>query len=377
MIGLRGPYRRRACIATAMVGKISHIHYVENVASVMGGYRRGDTSEPEEAFLESEEESAPYVGVLADEDAEAESASLSPPEGHAAELDEDDNPEPPVQFSAEELDATRMYLSEIGYSPLLSAEEEVYFARLSLKGDEAARKRMIESNLRLVVKMARKYINRGLPLLDLIEEGNLGLIHAVEKFDPERGFRFSTYATWWIRQAIERAIMNQTRTIRLPIHVIKELNLYLRAARKLTQNLDREPTPEEIAEILDKPLDDVKRLLGLNERIASVDTPIGKGGDRMLLDAIPDENNADPSRLLQDADIQLIVEKWLARLNEKQREVVELRFGLNGRDKGTLEEVGNQIGVTRERVRQIQMDALKRLRQILESEGLSEESLFE
>ncbi|MCG8433628.1 MAG: RNA polymerase sigma factor RpoS [Gammaproteobacteria bacterium] len=280
-------------------------------------------------------------------------------------------------FSEEQLDATRMYLSEIGYSPLLSAEEEVYYARKALKGDEASRKRMIESNLRLVVKIARRYVNRGLPLLDLIEEGNLGLIHAVEKFDPERGFRFSTYATWWIRQTIERAIMNQTRTIRLPIHVIKEINLYLRAARKLSQNLDREPSAEEIAEILDRPIEDVKRMLGLNERIASVDSPIGKDGDRLLLDAIPDDNNTDPSKLLQNEDLQIVVEKWLARLNDKQREVVERRFGLNGHEKATLEEVGNEIGVTRERVRQIQMDALKRLRHILESEGLSEEALFE
>ncbi len=285
--------------------------------------------------------------------------------------------EPEPQFGDAQLDATRMYLSEIGYSPLLTAEEEVYYSRRALKGDEVSRRRMIESNLRLVVKIARKYINRGLPLLDLIEEGNLGLIHAVEKFDPERGFRFSTYATWWIRQTIERAIMNQTRTIRLPIHIIKELNLYLRAARKLSQSLDRAPLPEEIAELLDKPIEDVKRLLGLNERVTSMDTPIGKDGDRMLLDAIPDENNTDPSTLLQDTDLQAIVERWLARLNEKQREVVERRFGLNGHDKGTLEDVGIAIGVTRERVRQIQMDAMKRLRQILESEGLSEESLFE
>ncbi|HEX6929759.1 MAG TPA: sigma-70 family RNA polymerase sigma factor, partial [Gammaproteobacteria bacterium] len=188
-------------------------------------------------------------------------------------------------FTEEALDATRMYLGEIGFSPLLTAEEEVYFARRALKGDESARKRMIESNLRLVVKIARRYINRGLPLLDLIEEGNLGLIHAVEKFDPERGFRFSTYATWWIRQTIERAIMNQTRTIRLPIHVIKEINLYLRVSRQLAQKLDREPSAEEIAGVLEKPIDDVKRMLGLNERITSVDTPIGKDGDRLLLDA--------------------------------------------------------------------------------------------
>ncbi len=280
-------------------------------------------------------------------------------------------------FPEENLDATRMYLSEIGFSPLLTPEEEVYYARKALAGNEAARKRMIESNLRLVVKIARRYNNRGLPLLDLIEEGNLGLIHAVEKFDPERGFRFSTYATWWIRQTIERAIMNQTRTIRLPIHVIKEINLYLRAARKLAQDLDREPTAEEIASTLDKPLQDVERMLGLNERIASVDTPIGKEGDRLLLDAIPDDGNSDPSRRLQDEDLNAVVEIWLGRLTDKQREVVQRRFGLNGHEKATLEEVGNCIGVTRERVRQIQMDALKRLRRLLEKEGLSEEALFE
>lgn len=171
------------------------------------------------------------------------------------------------------LDATQLYLGEIGYSPLLTAEEEVYFARRALRGDVASRRRMIESNLRLVVKIARRYGNRGLALLDLIEEGNLGLIRAVEKFDPERGFRFSTYATWWIRQTIERAIMNQTRTIRLPIHIVKELNVYLRTARELSHKLDHEPSAEEIAEQLDKPVDDVSRMLRLNERITSVDTP--------------------------------------------------------------------------------------------------------
>jgi RNA polymerase nonessential primary-like sigma factor len=274
-----------------------------------------------------------------------------------------------------QLDATRLYLSEIGFSPLLSAEEEVYYSRLAQKGDESGRKRMIESNLRLVVKIARRYLNRGLALLDLIEEGNLGLIRAVEKFDPERGFRFSTYATWWIRQTIERAIMNQTRTIRLPIHVVKEINVYLRAARHLAQSLDHEPTPDEIAAMLDKPIGEVKRMMGLNERVTSVDVPLGRDADKSLLDAIPDENNLDPSELLQDEDIRGNIDMWLDKLSDKQREVVERRFGLHGYDVSTLEEVGAEIGVTRERVRQIQIEALKRLREILESQGYSGDAL--
>ncbi len=274
-----------------------------------------------------------------------------------------------------EFDATRLYLSEIGISPLLSAEEEVYFARRAQRGDESARKRMIESNLRLVVKIARRYLNRGMALLDLIEEGNLGLIRAVDKFDPELGFRFSTYATWWIRQTIERAIMNQTRTIRLPIHVVKEINVYLRAARRLAQELDHEPSSEEIANLLDKPVEVVKRMLGLNERIASVDSPMGKDEDKSLLDSIPDDQNADPSEQLVDEDMYANLENWLGQLNEKQREVVERRFGLHGYEKATLEEVGNEIGVTRERVRQIQMDALRRLREIMRSQGITEENL--
>ncbi|MEH6874043.1 MAG: RNA polymerase sigma factor RpoS [Candidatus Competibacter sp.] len=279
------------------------------------------------------------------------------------------------EFTQEELDATRMYLSEIGFSPLLTAQEEVYFARRVLQGDTSARNRMVESNLRLVVKIARRYMNRGLTLLDLIEEGNLGLIHAVEKFDPERGFRFSTYATWWIRQTIERALMNQTRTIRLPIHIIKEINGYLRVTRQLTQSLDHEPSAEEIAQVMGKSVADVKRMLQLNERVASVDTPIGKDEDRSLLDAIPDDNNPDPSQLLQDADLNEKLDLWLDQLNDKQRIVVKRRFGLGGQEKATLEQVGNEIGVTRERVRQIQIDALRRLRKILESEGFSQDFL--
>ncbi|MFT4563502.1 MAG: RNA polymerase nonessential primary-like sigma factor [Gammaproteobacteria bacterium] len=280
------------------------------------------------------------------------------------------------ELSLGELDATRLYLGEIGFSPLLTAEEEVYYARLSLKGDEAARKRMIVSNLRLVVKIARRYMNRGLALLDLIEEGNLGLMRAVEKFDPERGFRFSTYATWWIRQTIERGLMNQTRTIRLPIHVVKEINVYLRAARQLAQKLDREPSPEDVAEMLDRPLEDVQRMLGLNERITSVDVPAERDSDRSLLDTIPDEQNLDPSLLLQDEDVQRHLNSWMGQLSEKQRSVLERRFGLHGREISTLEEVGNEIGVTRERVRQIQIEALRQLRLLMERDGFSLDAMF-
>jgi len=274
------------------------------------------------------------------------------------------------------LDATQLYLNEIGFSPLLSPEEEVHFARLARKGDEKGRKRMIESNLRLVVKIARRYVNRGLTLLDLIEEGNLGLIRAVEKFDPERGFRFSTYATWWIRQTIERAIMNQTRTIRLPIHVVKELNVYLRASRELTQKLDHEPTAEEIAELLEKPVADVKRMLGLNERVTSVDTPLGYNSDKSILDTISDDTVSDPCQVLQDNDISHSLDHWLDDLTEKQREVIARRFGLRGYETSTLEEVGHEIGLTRERVRQIQVEALKRMREIMEKQGLNARSIF-
>ena len=274
------------------------------------------------------------------------------------------------------LDATQIYLNEIGFSPLLSAEEEVFFARKALKGDEAARKRMIESNLRLVVKISRRYVNRGLALLDLIEEGNLGLIRAVEKFDPERGFRFSTYATWWIRQTIERAIMNQTRTIRLPIHVVKELNVYLRAARELSQKLDHEPTPDDIATLLDRPVEDVEKMLGLNERVTSMDTPVGTSSEKTLVDTVPDQHVSDPISILQDSDLSDSLNGWLDELSEKQREVVARRFGLRGHESSTLEEVGREIGLTRERVRQIQVEALRRLRDILEKQGLNAESLF-
>lgn len=281
-----------------------------------------------------------------------------------------------VPYASNSLEATQIYLKEIGYVSLLTAEQEVSLAREVQCGQEAARKKMIECNLRLVVKIARRYIHRGLSLLDLIEEGNLGLIKAVEKFDPEKGFRFSTYATWWIRQTIERAIMNQTRTIRLPIHVVKELNVYLRTARQLAQQLDHEPRDEDIAKKLNRPLADVKRILGLNEKVVSADMPFGPDSDKSLLDIISGEQEADPEQLLENADLKELVLTWITRLSERQKEVIARRFGLLGYDVSTLEEVGYEIGLTRERVRQIQLEALRKLRHAVEQSGLDRDTLF-
>lgn len=269
-------------------------------------------------------------------------------------------------------DPTHMYLKEIGFSPLLSAEEEIKYGRLVLKGDQDARRKMIESNLRLVVKIARRYYNRGMEFSDLIEEGNLGLLRAVEKYDPERGFRFSTYATWWIRQTIERAIMNQTRTIRLPIHVLRELNLCLSTARKLMNEQEREPTVGEIAEALDKSIEDVKNMMELNERVVSLDIQVGNESTqgKPLVEAIPDKVTANPEDALESERLHESLEACLDELPPKQREVLCRRFGLAGYDRQTLEEVGLAVGLTRERVRQIQMSALKTLREILRKYGL-------
>lgn len=273
------------------------------------------------------------------------------------------------------IDATSLYLKEIGRSPLLSTKEEVHYATKFHEGDESARHRMIESNLRLVVKIARFYLNRGLDFLDLIEEGNFGLMRAVEKFDPSRGFRFSTYATWWIRQTIERALMNQTRTIRLPVHVVKELNIYRRLSRKLAQSLDHTPTYEEIAQEAGKPADTVNRILELNDSVCSLDIPVGDN-EKSFGDTIPDHKSMCPEQATGNENLIAKLNDWLDELPEKQREVVIRRFGLLNHSQETLDQVGREVGLTRERVRQIQIDALRRLNDILKKNGLSSDIIF-
>ena len=273
------------------------------------------------------------------------------------------------KLATQSLDATRIYLSEIGISPLLTADEEKHYARRAQLGDERARQRMIESNLRLVVKIARRYLHRGMPLLDLIEEGNLGLIHAVEKFDPERGFRFSTYATWWIRQTIERAIMNQSGAVRLPIHIIKDINSCLRAARALRQGSDKMPAAADIAAYLGRDVSDVERLLALHNRVTvQLDSTEDDSGP---VERLPATRDAEPWRCVQREVVNAIVDRWVCALEDKQRAVVDRRFGLHGHQRATLDKIGEDIGVTRERVRQIQLDALKNLRAMMESHGIS------
>ncbi|MEW6134031.1 MAG: RNA polymerase sigma factor RpoS [Pseudomonadota bacterium] len=295
------------------------------------------------------------------------------------------NDELPTQESVEgyvvddfdvQIDVTQLYLNEIGQSALLTPEQEVELARRTRDGDFEARQKMIEHNLRLVVNIAKHYANRGLTLLDLVEEGNLGLIHALEKFDPERGFRFSTYATWWIRQNIERAIMNQSRTIRLPVHVIKELNVFLRAQRHLETHGITDPSFEDIASLTGFEVEEVRRVMALNERVASLDAPLDIDPNLSLGEAIADDNADMPEDMLQHAEIEHHVHEWLDQLNDKQRWVIERRFGINNNEIATLEDLAADLKVTRERVRQIQMEALRVLRQLLRRKGVLKDHLF-
>jgi RNA polymerase nonessential primary-like sigma factor len=275
-------------------------------------------------------------------------------------------------------DVTQLYLNEIGHTPLLKPAEELRLARAARDGDFAARQHMIEANLRLVVSIAKHYQHRGIPLDDLIEEGNLGLIHALEKFDPERGFRFSTYATWWIRQNVERAIMNQARTIRLPVHVVKELNVVLRALRRLSADSEGGANEdiEAVAGLLGRPAEDIREILALNERTTSLDAPLEIDPGLSVGDAIADEHSIDPEQMLEQVEIEQHVGEWVAQLSPKQREVIERRYGLAGRDVSTLEQLADELGVTRERVRQIQVEALGQLRRRLSRDGVTKDALL-
>ncbi len=274
-------------------------------------------------------------------------------------------------------DVTQIYLNEIGARPLLTPDQELAKARLVRGGDFVARQQMIEHNLRLVVNIAKHYLNRGIPFLDLIEEGNLGLIHALEKFDPERGFRFSTYATWWIRQSIERSIMNHARTIRLPVHVVKEINLVLRAMRHLESADGRESTVERVAALLDRPVADIRRILSLNEHIASLDAPLDIDPNHTMAEFITDDSGAaDPELLLQSNEVGLLLESWLSELSERQRQVIERRYGLNGNEIATLDAIAGDLGLTRERVRQIQLEGLERLRRMMRRGKVTRDSVL-
>lgn len=273
--------------------------------------------------------------------------------------------------SDSKLDPTTLYLNEIGHTNLLTAHEEIRLAREIAQGNENSRKQMIESNLRLVVTLAKRALNRGLSFLDLIEEGNLGLMRAVEKYDPELGFRFSTYATWWIKQSIDRAIMNNGQTIRMPIHLIKEINACTRALRQLTESLGREPTDEELAHKMQIPLERIILLRKKEIKVCSADTPLPNETDKCLLDVFPDDENSDPVKILGKEDLRQKLESWVERLSERESEIIARRFGLFGYESSTLDEVGEKIGLTRERVRQIQIEALSRLRRFMEREGLS------
>lgn len=273
-------------------------------------------------------------------------------------------------------DADNLYFDQIGNFALLTAEEEIMFAERIQQGDEQARKQMIECNLRLVVKLAKRYMNRGMALLDLIEEGNIGLMRAVEKFDPARGFRFSTYATWWIRENIERAIMNSGRTVRLPIHLIKEMNVYLRTAREMANDLGADPSAEELASKMGKSVKDVHRMLQLSKNASSLDLPVGEDKGATIADLIADDDQQSTETAMHNDQLHGFLAQALQSLEPKQQELIARRFGLMGHQPTTLREIGEEMGVTRETIRKAQEKALMKLRDFFGKKGISMDNVL-
>ncbi len=304
-----------------------------------------------------------------------DSAEAEETAGFEPALDAD--PEAPEAFLDDlPADVTQMYLRHIGSNPLLSAAQEHELALRVVAGDFAARQKMICCNLRLVVNIAKHYQHRGLPLLDLIEEGNLGMMHALEKFDPARGFRFSTYATWWIRQHIERALMEQSRTVRLPVHVVKAINVVLRARQFLSVDGSEKVSEAQIAQMVDLPVDEVRQLLRLNDRSLSLDAPMDSEGDLSMGDMLSDEGAVSPQEMLEQSEQMSLIAHWLSQLTSRQRWVMERRFGLNDQEVQTLDQLAVGLDLSRERVRQIQTEALQLLRKALYRQGIDREALL-
>jgi RNA polymerase primary sigma factor len=336
-------------------------------------------------MLEQDDVEMDKESMSDDESGESDMLGEGDGEGTEFGLDDDvdvsddlaaDEPEEEEEPDTESKDAIKLYLKEIRAANLLSFEEEQDLAHRIAKGDDEARAKMIEANLRLVVNIGKRYISRGLPFSDIIEEGNIGLIKAVEKFKPEKGFRFSTYASWWIKQSIERALVNQTRTIRLPVHISEEINSFVKVVRRLVQALNREPTVEEIASEMNYNPEQVKDIMQLIRKTQSLDTPVGNKEEGSLKDLIEDASSLSPSKVTEGIRRHELIMEWLEYLTDNEKKVISLRFGLEDGEAQTLEVIGKEFGLTRERVRQIEASALNKLRFITKRKLIDMDSIL-